>query len=76
MSNKTKDKLMLNGTHRHSVYADDDLLGKSINTAKKQTKSLLDAGKKIEVEVRAEKGKNIFMNRHQTTGQYNIKLAN
>jgi hypothetical protein len=63
---QNKDALVLSGTHRHSVYADDDLLGKSINTMKKHTKAVLDASKKVQPETNAKTGMYIFMYFHQT----------
>jgi hypothetical protein len=47
-----------------------------MNTVKKHTKSLLYPVKKIEWEISAKKGKNIFTYCHQTAAQYNIKSAN
>jgi hypothetical protein len=53
-------ELELNGIHQLQVYGDDvNLLGKNINTTKKITKALLDANKKVGLEISAEKTKYI-----------------
>jgi hypothetical protein len=42
----------LNGTHQLLVYADDvNLLGDDIETVKKNTQTLIDAGKEVGLEV-------------------------
>jgi hypothetical protein len=47
-------------THQFLVYADDvNILGRSIHTLKKKAKALLIAGKKISLEINAEKKINI-----------------
>jgi hypothetical protein len=44
--------LKLNGTHQLLVYVDDvNLLGDNINTIKKNMSTLIDAGKKVDLEV-------------------------
>jgi hypothetical protein len=44
--------LKLNGTHQLLVYADDmNLLGDNINIIKKNTQTLIDAGKEVSLEV-------------------------
>jgi hypothetical protein len=49
-------RLKLNGTLQLLVYADDvHLLGDNINTTKKNTDTLIDAGKEVGLEVNAEK---------------------
>jgi hypothetical protein len=47
--------LNLNGTHQLLVYADDvNLLGDNIDIMKKNTETLIDASKKVSLEVNAE----------------------
>jgi hypothetical protein len=41
-------RLKLNGTHQHLAYADDvNLLGDNTDTVKKNTETLIDAGKEV-----------------------------
>jgi hypothetical protein len=48
--------LKLNGTHQLLVYADDgNLPGDNIDTIKRNTQTLTDAGKKVGLEVNGEK---------------------
>jgi hypothetical protein len=50
--------LKLNGTHQLLVYADDvNLLGDNIDIIKKNTQTLIDAGKEVGLEVNTEKTK-------------------
>jgi hypothetical protein len=45
--------LKLKGTHQLLVYADDlNLLGDNIDTIKRKTDSLIDAGKEVGLEVK------------------------
>jgi hypothetical protein len=55
---KNQVGLKLNGAHRLLVYADDvNLLGDDIETIKKNTRTLIDAGKEVGLEVNTEKTK-------------------
>jgi hypothetical protein len=60
------------------VYADDvNLLGDDIETIKKNTQTLTDAGKDVGLEVSTEKTKYMLLSRHQNAGQNrDIKIAN
>jgi hypothetical protein len=54
--------LKLNGTHQLLVYADDvNLLGDNIDTIKRNTQTLIDASKKIGLEVNTEKTKYMLL---------------
>jgi hypothetical protein len=62
--------LKLNGTHQLLAYADDvNLLGDNIDTIKKNTVSLIDASKKVGLEINVEKTKYMLLSRHQKVGQ-------
>jgi hypothetical protein len=53
-----QDGFNLNGTHKLLVYADEvDILGRSVQTIKKNTDAVVIASKKIELEVNADKTK-------------------
>jgi hypothetical protein len=57
--------LKLNGTHQLLIYADDvNLLGDDIETIKKNTQTLIDAGKEVGLEVNTEK-LNMLLSRQQ-----------
>jgi hypothetical protein len=73
-----KEGLKLNITDQLFVYADDvNILGKSIDTIKENTESLVVASEEIGLEVNAEKTKNMFMPQDQNAGQnHNIKIDN
>jgi hypothetical protein len=50
--------LKLNGTHQLLVYADDvNLLGDNVDIIKKNTETLIGAGKEVGLEVNAEETK-------------------
>jgi hypothetical protein len=70
--------LKLNGTHYLLVYADDvNVLGGSVHAIKKNSEVLVFAGKKISLEVNAEKTKYMVMSRNQNAGQnHSIPLDN
>jgi hypothetical protein len=71
-------ELKLNGTHQMLLYADDvDLQTDNIDTIKKNTRTLVDAGKEVGLEVNTEKTKYMLLSRHQNAGQNcDIKIGN
>jgi hypothetical protein len=69
--------LKLNGTHQLLVSADVvNLLGDNIDTTKRNTKILIDAGKVNGLEVNTEKTKYMWLSHHQNSGQnHDIKIG-
>jgi hypothetical protein len=62
--------LKLNGTQHLLLYANDlNLLGDNIDTIKKNTETLIDASKEVDLEVNTEKTKYMLLSRHQNAGQ-------
>jgi hypothetical protein len=63
-------------THQLLAYANDvNLLGDNIDTIKKSTETLIDASKKVGVEINAEQTKNMLLSHHQNAGQnHKIKI--
>jgi hypothetical protein len=62
--------LKFNGTHQLLAYADDvNLLGDNIDTIKKNTEILIDASKKVGLEINVDKTKYMLLSRHQNVGQ-------
>jgi hypothetical protein len=62
--------LKMNGTHRVLAYADDvNLLGDNIDTIEKNTKTVIDAGKEVGLEINIEKTKYMLLSCHQNVGQ-------
>jgi hypothetical protein len=73
-----QEGLILNGTHQLLSYADDvNIVEENIDTKQKNTKSLLDASKKVGLELNPEKTKYMLVSRCQKSGQrQSIKIAN
>jgi hypothetical protein len=54
-----------------------NLLGDNIDTIKKNTGSLIDASKEIDIEINVDKTKYMLLSRHQNVGQNrDMKIAN
>jgi hypothetical protein len=54
-----------------------NLLGDNVDTIKKNTQTLIDAGKEVGLEVTTEKTKYMLLSRHQNAGQnHDIKIGN
>jgi hypothetical protein len=75
---ENQEVLKLNGTHQ--LLACDhyvNMVGENTDTIKKNTEALLDAGKKVDLEVNPEKTKCMLMSRCQKIGQkHSIKTGN
>ena len=70
-----QDCLKLNGTHQLLVYADDNILGISIHTRKKNTEALVVSSKVTALEINACKTKYMVMSQDQNAEQsQNIKI--
>jgi hypothetical protein len=67
-----------NTTHQFLVFADNvNLLGESIRPVKRITGVLSDASEVVGLEVNADESTDMFMPRHQNSGQnYNVMIAN
>jgi hypothetical protein len=62
--------LKLNGIYHILVYADDDnILGGSVHTVKKNAEVLVAASKEIGLEVNVDKIKYMIMSRDQNVGR-------
>jgi hypothetical protein len=70
--------LKLNGTHQLLAYADDlNLLGDNVDTIKKNTETLIDASKEVDLEITIEKTKYMLVSRHQNACRNrDIKIGN
>jgi hypothetical protein len=69
--------LKLDGICQLLVYVDVvNLLGNNLATIKKNTQTLIDASKEVDLEVNTEKTKYMLLSRHQNAGQnHDIKIA-
>jgi hypothetical protein len=70
--------LKVNGTHQLLAYADDmNLVGDNIDTINKNTEILIDASKKVGLEVNVQKTKYMLLSRNQNASQnWEIKIGN
>ena len=69
--------LKLIGSHQFLVYADVNILGGNLHTAKRNTESLVVTSKEIGLEVNADKTKYMIVPRDQHAGRsHNIKTDN
>jgi len=69
--------LKLNGTHQLLVYADDDILGRSIHTTKENAEAFVMASKKIGLNVNADNTVHVVIPLDQNAGQsHTIKIGN
>jgi hypothetical protein len=69
--------LKLNGTHQLLAYADDvNLLGNK-DTIKKNTETVTDASKEVQLGINVEKNKYMLLSHYQNATQnWDIKIAN
>ena len=63
-----QDGLKLNGSHQLLVYADGNILGRSVHAIKKNTEALVVASKETGLEVNAGKTKYMVMSQDQNAG--------
>jgi hypothetical protein len=68
-------ELKVNGTHQLMACA--DVVNLLYRYCKENTEPLIDAGKKVGLEINSEKTKYTLLSRHQNAGQnHDIKIAN
>jgi hypothetical protein len=70
--------LKLNGIHQLLAYADDvNLLGGNIDTINKNTQTLIDASKEVDLEVNIEETTYMLVSHDHNAGQnWDIKIGN
>jgi hypothetical protein len=61
--------LKMNGTHQLLVHADHvNLLGDNIDTINKNTQTLIDAGKEVDLEIKVETSKYMLLSHYLNAG--------
>jgi hypothetical protein len=74
---ENQEGLKSNGAHQLLPYADDNILGKDIDTIQKNTEPLLDASKEVGLEVNPTKTKYMLMSHCKKAGErHSIKIVN
>jgi hypothetical protein len=70
--------LKLKGTYQLLAYADDvNLLGDNLDTIKKNKETLIDASKKVDLEINVEKPKYMLLSGDHNAGQnQDVQIAN
>jgi hypothetical protein len=78
MVQKNQMGLKFNGTHELLVCADDvNLMGDNIDITRKNTETLIDVSKDVDLVINVEKTKYMLLSRHQNAGHnHDMKIAN
>jgi hypothetical protein len=75
---ENREVLKLNGTHQLLAYADDmNLLGDNTDTIKKDTETLIDTNKEVDLELNVKRTKYMLLSRQQNVDEnHDKKIAN